>query len=69
MTERKPVEELSYKDASSELDDIVRLVEGDRLDVDQLAAATERAALLVARCRALIEKARDRIDAVLPAAV
>lgn len=66
MGERLPVEQLSYADAAAELEQILRLVEADRLDVDQLAAACERAALLVERCRALIERAKERIDAVIP---
>lgn len=63
---RPPAETLSYKDASEELEGILRALEADRLDVDQLAAASERAVQLVERCRAVLTETRDRLERVLP---
>jgi exodeoxyribonuclease VII small subunit len=64
---RPDVETLSYKDASSELEGILRALESDRLDVDQLAAASSRALALVERCRQVLLATQSHIDALLPA--
>ena len=63
---RPAVETLNYKEASTELDGILRALESDRLDVDSLAAAAERAAALVERCREVLIATKDRLDEVLP---
>jgi exodeoxyribonuclease VII small subunit len=65
---RPDVETLSYKDASAELEGILRSLESDRLDVDQLAAASSRALALVERCRSVLLSTQSHIDAILPAA-
>jgi exodeoxyribonuclease VII small subunit len=63
---RPDVETLSYKDASTELEGILRALESDRLDVDQLAAASSRALALVERCRSVLLATQSHIDALLP---
>lgn len=63
---RPAVDTLNYKEASTELDGILRALESDRLDVDSLAAAAERAAALVERCRQVLIATKERLDEVLP---
>jgi exodeoxyribonuclease VII small subunit len=49
----------------AELDAIVRQIDGDRVDVDQLAAQVARAAELIRLCRGRITDARLRIEQVV----
>ena len=54
-----------YADALSELDDILRELEGSDVDVDRLADRVGRAAELIALCRDRIGAAKLRIDDVI----
>jgi exodeoxyribonuclease VII small subunit len=54
-----------YADALSELDDILRELEGSDVDVDRLADRVGRAAELIALCRERIGAAKLRIDDVI----
>lgn len=68
MNEPKPVEELTYRAAVAEIDDILREIESDDLDVDTLAPLVERAAALVENCRERLAstdvKVRQALDAL-----
>jgi len=57
--------EVGYADALSELDAILRELEGSDVDVDRLADRVARAAELIALCRDRIGSARLRIDQVI----
>lgn len=54
-----------YAQALSELDTILRELEGSDVDVDQLAERVARAAELIAVCRDRISTARLKIDEVI----
>ena len=54
-----------YADALSELDGILRELEGSDVDVDRLADRVGRAAELIALCRDRIDAAKLRIDDVI----
>jgi exodeoxyribonuclease VII small subunit len=54
-----------YAQALSELDAILRELEGSDVDVDRLADRVARAAELIALCRDRISTARLRIDEVI----
>lgn len=60
-----PNEQIGYADALSELDVILRELEGSDVDVDRLADRVARAADLIALCRDRIGNARLRIDEVI----
>lgn len=45
-----PVEKLSYSQALSELESILRKMQSDELDIDLLAAYTRRATQLLTEC-------------------
>jgi exodeoxyribonuclease VII small subunit len=69
-----PVGDLSYTEASRELDDIVRFFERREVDVDQLVGRLERATAIVdeldrrlRRTRAQVEELVPRLAAVLSA--
>jgi exodeoxyribonuclease VII small subunit len=54
-----------YAEALTELDAILRELEGSDVDVDRLADRVARAAELIALCRDRIGRARLRIDEVI----
>lgn len=58
-------DEIGYAAALSELDAILRELEGSDVDVDRLAERVARAAELIAMCRERIGSARLRIDKVV----
>jgi exodeoxyribonuclease VII small subunit len=63
---RQPeLEGVSFGDALEELTALVAELESDDLDVDQLTARVERAALLVQWCRDRIDAARFSVEEVL----
>lgn len=57
----KPVTTLSYTQALNELDSIVRMMQGDTLDIDHLAEYTARAAALLAECRRRLTTTEERL--------
>jgi exodeoxyribonuclease VII small subunit len=59
------LEGVSFGDALEELTALVAELESDDLDVDQLTARVERAALLVQWCRDRIDAARFSVEEVL----
>lgn len=63
MSER-PVEELGYAEALTELEAIVRELESAAVDVDRLTGRVSRARVLIARCRDRIVEARLHVEQV-----
>lgn len=47
-----PVDSMTYTQAATELENILRLMQSDKCDIDMLAAYTRRATELLASCRA-----------------
>lgn len=47
-----PADTLSYTQAVTELENILRLMQSDKCDIDMLSAYTRRATELLASCRA-----------------
>ena len=58
-------EAIGYADAMDELEQILRDLEGDDLDVDMLAARVERASFLIGLCRKRIGAARVQVERVV----
>ncbi len=56
---------VGYADAVSELDRILEALEDPALDIDVLGDHVERAAELIAVCRARIESARLRVSEIV----
>lgn len=65
MTDPRPVTELGYAEALSEIEAILGRLERDEPDVDLVAADVARAAELVRHCRARIADARLKVDEVV----
>jgi exonuclease VII small subunit len=61
-----PVAELSYAEASGELDVIIRELDQGLVDVDLLEARFRRAIDIVEELDRRIRGARERVDALMP---
>lgn len=51
-----------YAAAMAELDEILRTLDDDQLDIDRLGDLVERAAVLIAHCRDRLDAARFRVS-------
>lgn len=49
--EFRPVNQLTYNEAITELDNILRVIQNENCDIDKLTAYTRRATELIADCR------------------
>lgn len=61
-----PVADLSYTDASRELDVIVAFFEGRDVDVDQLVARLERATAIVDELDRRLRRTRAQVEELVP---
>ena len=62
----RPVAELGYAEAATELDGIVRELDQGLIDVDRLEARFRRAIELVEELDRRIHGVRERVDALIP---
>lgn len=60
-----PVKDLTYNQAVSELDSILRTMQSDACDIDLLAAYTRRATELLAECRSRLTATDKELQAIL----
>ena len=58
-------DELSYRDALSELESILAAIEEEQVDVDDLAVKVRRSAELIRLCRTRIEAATVAVEAIV----
>jgi len=63
-----PVKELTYTQAVTELETILRKMQGDEVDIDHLAAMTRRATELLTECRARLTATDEELRTILAAA-
>lgn len=56
---------LTYKEAIAEIEDILRQIENDEPDVDQLSEKVKRLSALVAWCREKLHNTEDEIEKIL----
>ncbi len=57
-------EQLSFKDALLEIEQILEQIEGEEVDIDELAGSLGRAATLLEVCRSKIRKAEAEVEQV-----
>lgn len=60
-----PVAELSYTQATSELDAILRNMQSDSCDIDLLTAYTRRATEILRECRRRLQATDEELKAIL----
>lgn len=56
--------DLTYRDAIAELETILRALENDTVDVDELTSRVQRSAELIRLCKQKLRTAEDAIDRV-----
>jgi len=61
-----PVSQLSYTEASNELDEIVEFFEHRDVDVDQLVARLERATSIVDELDRRVRRTRTQVEQLVP---
>lgn len=65
METPRPAEELTYTQAVTELEAILRTMQSDQCDIDHLAAHTRRAAALLKACRERLCATEEELKGVL----
>lgn len=63
--ELRPVNELSYNDAITQLGQIINAMQQDNCDIDRLAAYTRRATELIAECRRRLTATDEELSRIL----
>ena len=58
-------ENLSYKEAMAEIEQIVACLEENKLDVDELAVKVKRVSELIAFCKAKLHDTEEEVENIL----
>lgn len=61
----KPVKELTYTEAVSELETILQMMQGDKYDIDRLTDYTRRATELLTECRSRLTTTDEQLRSIL----
>lgn len=61
----KPVGELTYNQAVSELENILRTMQSDNCDIDRLTVFTRRAIELLKECRSRLTATDEELRSIL----
>ena len=61
----KPVKELTYAEAVSELETILQMMQGDKCDIDRLTDYTRRATELLTECRSRLTTTDEQLRSIL----
>jgi exonuclease VII small subunit len=64
--DERPVEDMSYTEASAELDAIVGFFEGREVDVDQLVARLVRATAIIEELDKRLRRTRVQVEQLVP---
>ncbi len=65
MSDRKPVEELSYKEASTELELIIRSLESGDMELEESLASYTRGVELLKSLRTRLSDAEQKVSVLL----
>ena len=67
MPDQQPAADRSYREAIAELEVLLRRLETEQVDVDDLTASAERAAELIRFCKQRLRSAEASLDRVFDA--
>jgi len=62
----RPVAEMSYTEASAELDEIMAFFEGSEVDVDALVGRLERATVIIEELDRRLRQTRMQVERLVP---
>ncbi|AKD03823.1 exodeoxyribonuclease VII small subunit [Pontibacter korlensis] len=60
----KDLNQMTYREATQELEEILRAIENDAVDVDELTQKVQRSSQLIKLCKEKLRKAEKAIDQV-----
>ncbi len=60
-----PINDMTYAQAVAELESILRMMQGEDCDIDQLAAYTRRATELLKDCRSRLTATDEELRSIL----
>ncbi|WP_266204673.1 exodeoxyribonuclease VII small subunit [Pontibacter kalidii] len=60
----KELNNMTYREATQELEEILRAIENDAVDVDELTQKVQRSSQLIKLCKEKLRKAEKAIDQV-----
>jgi exodeoxyribonuclease VII small subunit len=60
----KELNEMTYREATQELEEILRAIENDAVDVDELTQKVQRSSQLIKLCKEKLRQAEKAIDQV-----
>ena len=63
--ERKPIEELSFREAMAELDGIVGVLESNTLELEDSLASYERGVALLRALQGRLSEAQQKVDVLM----
>ena len=63
--DRKPVEELTFREAMGELDGIVRVLESNSLELEDSLKSYERGVALLAALQGRLAEAQQKVDVLM----
>lgn len=61
----KEIADMTYSEAITELEQILRAMQGDQCDIDKLAGLTRRATQLIAECRKRLTATDEELRKIL----
>ncbi|MDX5420144.1 MAG: exodeoxyribonuclease VII small subunit [Hymenobacteraceae bacterium] len=60
----KDINKMTYREATQELEEILRAIESDAVDVDELTQKVQRSSLLIKFCKDKLRSAENAINQV-----
>ncbi|MHC2990054.1 hypothetical protein OB13_00020 [Pontibacter sp. HJ8] len=60
----KDINQMTYREATQELEEILRAIESDAVDVDELTQKVQRSSLLIKLCKDKLRNAENAINQV-----
>lgn len=65
MNEKKPIDEMTFREASAELDSIVRMLESNSLELEETLQAYERGVALIASLQKRLADAEQKVEVLM----
>ena len=65
MDNARPIEEMTFREASAELDGIIRQIESNTLELEDTLKAYERGVVLIASLQKRLSEAEQKVDVLM----
>lgn len=64
-TQYKPIEDMTFREAAAELDGIVRMLESNTMELEDVLSAYERGVKLIAALQKRLSEAEQKVDVLM----